>query len=218
MKKIYLFSGPGATEGFSKELLEELNIDLKNTKSITFITSSPNNHDKNLKFIYGGEGITGMINHLKEVHSFEQVNVIDDLNKDKNAIINSDVVYLLGGNHETQLNFIKENNFDEALKKFDGILLCTSCGAMNIARKSYYSKDEDIPKSFFYDGIGLIDITIDPHFDINNQEQVNENLKMSSNHMIYGVPNDAGIKIINNKLKLIGKIYIFEDGNLRIGE
>ena len=53
MKKIYLFSGPGTTEGFSKKILEELSIDLKDAKSITFIASSPTNHDKNLKFIYG---------------------------------------------------------------------------------------------------------------------------------------------------------------------
>ena len=87
MKKIYLFSGPGTTEGFSKKILEELSIDLKDAKSITFIASSPTNHDKNLKFIYGSEKITGMINHLKLIHTFEQINVIDDLNKNKNTII-----------------------------------------------------------------------------------------------------------------------------------
>lgn len=218
MKKIYLLSGPGTTEGFSKKLLEELSIDLKDAKSITFIASSPNNHDKNLKFIYGSEKITGMINHLKMAHTFERINVVDDLNKNKNVIINSDVVYLLGGNPESQLKFIKENNFDEVLKEFDGILLCTSCGAMNIAEKGYYSKDEDVSESYFYDGIGLVDITIDPHFDINNEEQVNEALKMSSNHTIYGVPNDSGIKVEGDMLKLIDTIYIFEDGNIRVGE
>ena len=218
MKKIYLFSGPGTTEGFSKKILEELSIDLKDAKSITFIASSPTNHDKNLKFIYGSEKITGMINHLKLIHTFEQINVIDDLNKNKNTIINSDVVYLLGGNPESQLEFIKENNFDGVLKEFDGILLCTSCGAMNIAEKGYYSKDEDVSESYFYDGIGLIDITIDPHFDINNEEQVNEALKMSSSHTIYGVPNDSGIKVEGGMLKLIGTIYIFEHGNRRVGE
>ena len=218
MKKIYLLSGPGTKEGFSKKILEELNTDLKDAKSITFIASSPSNHDKNLKFIYGSENIIGMINHLKLIHTFEKINVIDDLNKNKNVIINSDVVYLLGGNHESQLKFIKENNLGEVLKEFDGILLCTSCGAMNIAEKGYYSKDENVSDSYFYDGIGLINRTIDPHFDINNEGQVNEALKMSSNHIIYGVPNDSGIKVEKGILKLIGTIYIFEDGNMRVGE
>ena len=214
MKKIYLFSGPGTTEGFSKKILEELSIDLKDAKSITFIASSPTNHDKNLKFIYGSEKITGMINHLKLIHTFEQINVIDDLNKNKNTIINSDVVYLLGGNPESQLEFIKENNFDGVLKEFDGILLCTSCGAMNIAEKGYYSKDEDVSESYFYDGIGLIDITIDPHFDINNEEQVKEIKANSKNIKIIGLPNDSAIVISNNNVKYIGTVYIFENGSL----
>ena len=218
MKKIYLLSGPGTTEGFSKNLLNEMKKDLKDTKTISFIASSPNKHQKNLDFVYGAEGITGMINHLKEIHTFEQINIIDELNKDKNILINSDVIYLLGGNHETQLEFIKDNSFDKILKEFNGILLCTSCGAMNIAKKGYYSKDEEESESFFYDGIGLIDITIDPHFDINNKEQVSEAIKMSSIHKIYGVPNDSGIKIENNEIKEIGNIYIFDKQNLSNGE
>lgn len=216
MKKIYLLSGPETTEEFSKKIIDELKKDLKNTKSITFITSSPNNHDKNLEFIYGTENIKGMINHLKLAHTFKQVNVIDDLNKNKNIIIDSDVVYLLGGNFKSQLNFLKENGLADVLKKFDGILLCTSCGAMNIAKKAYYSKDKNIPKSFFYAGIGLIDVTIDPHFDINNKKQVNEALKMSSNCIIYGIPNDSCIKIVDGTLYLIGTIYIFKNGKMII--
>ena len=159
-----------------------------------------------------------MINHLKKIHTFEQVNIVDDLSKDINIIANSDVVYLLGGNYETQLNFIIENKFDEILKDFNGILLCTSCGAMNVAKKGYYSKDEDVTNSFFYNGIGLTNVTIDPHFDINNQEQINEAKKMSYNHLIYGVPNDSCIKANNDNLKFIGKIYTFKNGNMIVGE
>ena len=100
------------------------------------------------------------------------------------------------------------------LKEFDGILLCTSCGAMNIAEKGYYSKDEDVSESYFYDGIGLIDITIDPHFDINNEEQVKEIKANSKNIKIIGLPNDSAIVISNNNVKYIGTVYIFENGSL----
>ncbi len=216
MKKIYLLSGPGKKEGFSKELSQALKVDLKSAKSIAFIASSPMDHDKNLKFVYGSKEAVGIINHLKEIHIFEQVNIIDDLNKNQDVISNSDVVYLLGGNYKTQLDFIMKNGFDKTLKEYNGIILCTSCGAMNIAKKGYYSKDEDLCDSFFYDGIGLIDITIDPHFDIKNQEQVNEAKKMSFSHVIYGLPNDAGIKITNDDVKIIGNIYVFKDGNMKV--
>ena len=55
-----------------------------------------------------------------------------------------------------------------------------------------------------------------PHFDIKNQEQVNEAKKMSFSHVIYGLPNDAGIKITNDDVKIIGNIYVFKDGNMKV--
>lgn len=212
MKTIYLLSGPGTTESFSNVVFSKLYKDLKNVKTISFIASSPENHEKNMNFVYGNEKITGMINHLKDFANFEQISIVDDENKYLD--INSDVIYLLGGNYETQLNFIKENKFDEILKNYNGILLCTSCGAMNVAEYGYYSKDDDIKKSFFYNGLGLTNITIDPHFEIESDIQVEEAKKMSFEHIVYGVPNSSCIKISNNNVEMIGKIYEFNNGNV----
>ncbi len=85
---------------------------------------------------------------------------------------------------------------------------------MNIAKYGYYSKDDDIEKSFFYEGIGLTNITIDPHFEIENEIQVKEDRKMSFEHVIYGVPNSSCIRINNNKVEMIGKVYEFNNGNV----
>lgn len=186
--------------------------DLKDTKTITFIASSSKNHEKNISFVYGNDKITGMINHLKRFADFKIVNIVDE--KNKYLDINSDVIYLLGGNYETQLSFIKENRFDEILKNYNGILLCTSCGAMNVAKYGYYSKDDDIIESLFYEGIGLTNITIDPHFEIENEIQVKEDRKMSFERVIYGVPHSSCIRINNNNVEMIGKIYEFNNGNI----
>ena len=212
MKKIYLLSGPGTIEGFSNVVSKELEKDLKDAKTITFISSSPEKHEKNINFIYGNDKIAGMINHLKEIANFKVVNIVDD--KNKNLDINSDVIYLLGGNYETQLNFIIENKLDEILKNYRGILLCTSCGAMNVAKYGYYSKDDDIKKSFFYKGLGFTNITIDPHFEIENDIQVEEAKKMSFEHVIYGVPNSSCIKVSDDNIEMIGKVYEFNNGNV----
>ena len=212
MKKIYLLSGPGTIEGFSNVVSKELEKDLKDAKTITFISSSPEKHEKNINFVYGNDKIAGMINHLKEIVNFKVVNIVDD--KNKNLDINSDVIYLLGGNYETQLNFITENKLDEILKNYRGILLCTSCGAMNVAECGYYSKDEDIKKSFFYKGLGFTNITIDSHFEIENDIQVEEAKKMSFEHVIYGVPNSSCIKVSDGNIEMIGKVYEFNNGNV----
>lgn len=96
------------------------------------------------------------------------------------------------------------------------ILIGVSAGSMNMAIKGYYSSDKDYPKTWFYDGIGLVDITIDPHFDINNLEWVNENKKYSYIHEIVGLPNESTIIIDNNdSINYIGEYYVFHDGEIK---
>ena len=37
---------------------------------------------------------------------------------------------------------------------------------------------------------------------------------MSFEHVIYGVPNSSCIRINNNKVEMIGKVYEFNNGNV----
>lgn len=214
-KKIYMMSGPIKNVGFSKDIQEELKKDLRNIHKISFIASSPDNHEETLKYVYGNSSIIGILDYLNMIIPLNDVvvNIVD--NKNKELDLTSDVIYLLGGNYKTQLAFLKENNYFEKLQEYKGILLGTSCGAMNIAKKGYYSKDKEINESFFYEGLALVDITIDPHFDINNKNQVNEIKKMSIDNIIYGVSDFSSIIIENNKLKYIGKIYLVKDGIIK---
>ena len=220
MKKIYLLSGPGSKEGFSDEIVVRLRKDLEGKKKVAFIASSPKSYDKNDLFVNGNnDNIVGMKNHLKKVMDIEDITIIDERisNEDgKNAILNADVVYLLGGDPFTQLEYIKTNNYDDTLKEYDGIILGTSAGAMNMSEKGYYSKDEDYPDSFFYDAMGMTDITIDPHFEIDNEEQIKEAEIFSKEHIIVGLPNSSAIRIEDKQIEYIGKCYIFENGTMTI--
>lgn len=218
MKKIYLLSGPGTQEGFSEEIKNYMKKDFNKKKQITFIASSPDNYSKNELFVYGnGENIVGMKNHLKEVVNLEEITILDsriDSGKGKEIILNSEIVYLLGGNPFNQLEYLRENGYDKILDKYQGLLLGSSCGAMNLAREGYYSKDDDYDKSFFYEGINLVDITIDPHFDINNDDQVEEAIKFSKINKIVGLPNESAIRIEGKEVTYINKCFIFENGIL----
>lgn len=218
MKIIYLLSGPETKKGFSEEIKSYLKEDFKNKKQITFIASSPDDYERNDLYVNGnGENIVGMKNHLKEVANLEKINILDariDSKAGKELILNSEIVYLLGGNPFTQLDYLKENGYDETLKKYDGLLLGTSAGAMNLAKESYYSKDEDYDKSFFYKGINLVDITIDPHFNITNKEQVKEAKYSSKTNKIIGLPNESTIRITNNEVTYINKCFVFDNGVL----
>lgn len=218
MKIIYLLSGPGKKDGFSKEIIDYMKKDFKNKRKITFIPSSSNDYLKNDLYVHGnGDNIVGIINHLKEVADLDEINILDkriNIDTGKQILLNSEIIYLLGGNPFTQLEYIKLSGYDKVLEKFNGLILGTSAGAMNLAHSAYYSKDEDFDKSIFYNALGLIDITIDPHFDINNKEQVDEIIKNSIHREIIGLPNESSIRISDNKIDFIGKYYKVIDKKL----
>ena len=214
MKTIYLLSGP-INDEFDKEIKKHLKKDLKGLKSITFIASTPDKSSKTDSYVYGNnDNIKGLLYALKDISNFTKVTVLDNrINSGKDIILNSDVIYLMGGDPITQNKYLRDNDYDKVLKNYKGIILGTSAGAMNMATKAYYSKDDDYDKSFFFDGIGIVNITIDPHFNINNKEQVKEAKKNSKINKIYGLPNQSAIRICKS-ITYIGKCYIFNNGEL----
>lgn len=218
MRIVYLLSGPGKTEGFSENIKSYLKKDLKSLKKITFIASSKDNYDKNELFVYGNnDSITGLKNHLSDIMDIKQINILDsrtNLEDGKKIIKDSDVIYLMGGNPFTQIEYINDNGYNFLLKDFQGVILGTSAGAMNLAKYSYYSKDEDYENSLFYKGLEIVDVTIDPHFDINNEEQVNEAKEYSKEHKIIGLPNESAVRIENDDIKYINKCFLFNSGKM----
>ena len=214
MSIIYLLSGPNKDTGFSKEIKEILKQDLKNKKSIAFIPTTPSDYSKTELYVYGNNNnVIGIIPLLQEISSLKDINIIDNrVSKEeaKKIIPNSDVLYLLGGNPFNQLEYLQKENYDNLIKEFSGIIIGTSAGAMNLAKEAYYSKDEELKESMFYQALGLVDITIDPHFDINNKEQISEIIKNSNHKRIVGLPEESGIRIANKNISYINKCYQFE--------
>lgn len=222
MSIIYLLSGPGKSTGFPKKIKEQLKEDFISKKNIVFIPTTPDNFEKNDLYVYGNnESITGIINYLKEISKLENVDIIDyrmSNQEAKKSIEEADILYLLGGNPFTQIEYLRKQKYDKVIKNFSGIIIGTSAGAMNLGKVVYCSKDEDFIESSFYKGLGLVDITIDPHFDINNEEQVKEIKINSKKRRIIGLPNDSAIIISNKQVKYIGTVYLFENDELIIEE
>jgi len=217
---IYLISGPHKTKGFNKKITENLKRDLEGSKILTFIASTPDNYEKNDLFVNGNDDdIPGIKSFIKKISLIEKFNILDNRTTKEqgiNILKNSDIIYLLGGYPITQIEHLKQNNYDEIIKNFNGIILGTSAGAMNLSTLAYYSKDEDYDKSFFYTGIGLTDITIDPHFDIEDKERVQEAIINSQNKKIVGVPNESAIKIDhNNQIYYLNDCYEISNGSIK---
>ena len=122
---------------------------------------------------------------------------IVDLDKDNvNIILDYDIIYGLGGNVTNLIELIKNTNFKELLIKFlgKGIYIGESAGSIILSdnvKYIYDIKKGTKPKYDIeldsYEGLGLIDMYIFPHYQklnntikdkINNYE-INNNIKIT---------------------------------------
>lgn len=63
-------------------------------------------------------------------------------------------------------------------------------------------------------GMGLIEFSIEPHFNINNKEVLEDLKKYSEETKIYALEDDAYIIIENKEMKFFGNIYLIENKNV----
>jgi len=185
---IYLFS---QIDFESKELLKRLKEELNGKEKMIFITSDPNDYKKI------DRETKELIKYFKKM-KIKEFNVID-YRATKYATIkhieNADIILFMSGIPLTQMNFIKEYEIDELINGFKGVLIGISAGAMNMAFEVYWLKDEkrSHPKTKVYNGLGLTDVVIDPHFDISDEARIKDFLKPKIE--ITGLPDESYIKI-----------------------
>lgn len=217
MKNIILLSGPDKTKYFSKEISKEIKEKVDQPTNMVVIPADPNNYIKNDKQFNGNESVIGVFKTFKKIFPDLNIILLDnrvDSEIGLNELKKADIIYLLGGNPFVQLEYLQKSNYSDTICNTNALIIGVSAGSMNLAIDSYYSKDEDYPESIIYKGLGIVDITVDPHFDINNEEQVNEIIINSKKRRIIGLPNDSAVIISNNDVKYIGNIYLFENGEL----
>lgn len=116
-----------------------------------------------------------------------------------------------------------KNDMKEIIRDANGIVIGISAGAINLGKISVCSKDtlKGIEKTSIYKGIGRIEYTFEPHFNMKSDFELNPELKyISSRIKLYVISNDIEIKILDNKYEVVeGNMYIIENKNVKeIGE
>ncbi|MDD3186896.1 MAG: Type 1 glutamine amidotransferase-like domain-containing protein [Bacilli bacterium] len=214
MSKKYLFSGGDL---FTEEQIKVLRQDLKGKSNLVSI-GAKREYEKNDKYFYG----TIDTNSVEKQFSFSDLNqfsLIDGRTPRKEGLElleKADIIYLQGGDPFAQLDYIRNNNYDKFLKDYKGIIIGFSAGSMNLSKISFYSKDEDYPETCFYEGLGLVNITIDPHFDITDNSRINELKECSLKKEIIGLPDNSLIIVDeNDNIIEYGANYKYSNGALR---
>lgn len=222
MKSIFMTSGPNFSikkENGERRAIRLDNVDLvANLKSeiekydnLVFICSTPDEYEKNDSFasiITKSLSLSGL--------KFAMSDLIDSRNWlfTKSLVSNADLIVLLGGDPLEQMEFFNSIQLKEKLKHFNGCLLGISAGTINMANKVYCSKDDDIDESLIYKGLGLVDISVEPHFDVSDLNRINEVLIPDSQRTSFiAIPDESFILVKEGNVKIFGDAYSFKEGS-----
>lgn len=205
LRKIsYLFSGINYEKGFNDNQIATLKKDILTNSIITFIPSSLDN------YIDNDNRSKKIIEYFNKIDiNFRETYLLDgriEKTDAKKHIEKSDIIFLLGGNPVKQMRLINFFDIKNDIKK-TGIVIGVSAGAMNLAKKIVY-KDELQNETYAYDGIGITEIFVYPHLNIEDKNYLKELLEVSKQNKLYTLNNEAFIKIENEKKYIEGEYYI----------
>ena len=201
-------------------LVDNIKCNIKNNKGLLFIPSDMNDEErpqKNFDILVDSLKLSGV--------NFQNTYLLTLDNKEKleEYISDSSLIFLSGGVTYTQHLLFEELNLSELLKKYDGLIIGQSAGAINLADNVYNSPESLEEKNIYFKGLGLTDINIEPHFelDIDTKDQLelyqrNHILKESNNRIIYGIPDGSYILINDKNTYIYGESYLIKDGKIAL--
>ena len=169
----YYCSGFDINNAFGHGLGEMFKKELKDTRSVVYIPGSPNKIEK-AKEKY----IPAFVEHFKNVGiEFDETNLIEpNLTKEeaKRMIQNADFIMLMGGDPFAQRDLCRDLDILEDLKKFDGVMMGFSAGAMLMSKYMIIVPcSEEYPDFHIEEGLNFDELSIYPHNNTTQDEYPN---------------------------------------------
>jgi len=144
---------------------------------------------------------------------FKRHDVIDnrmDPSLAARLIHDASCVFLMGGYPKLQLELIRNTNLDVPIRHTDAAVLGLSAGSINMAKRSLATKESPIP----YDGLGLADITVKPHFEPEDQQVLSTLLHISTELPICAMEDDSAIFVTGGRICHTGQIHWIHKGKM----
>ncbi|WP_455717949.1 Type 1 glutamine amidotransferase-like domain-containing protein [Anaerosporobacter sp.] len=192
------------SNGFNDEIAEQFRKIIIKRNKFAFIASEFEKiheiTDKYFEFF---------LNMFKEkgIH-FEKAYVVDGrMTKEeaKKAVAEADVIWLSGGDTPTEFNYILKYGLDKIIKDHNGVVIGMSAGSINLAETAICTVSCEHNKQEIYSGLGCVNISVKPHFDITKVSA--EVLELAKKYIIYGLCDDSIIVCTDEKIEFYGEVY-----------
>lgn len=194
---------------FPCEIAERLKATLCSCESLVFVSAWPSDYEQNDA---DSDGMHEMF--VEWGLGFGCHCVIDERTDAATAaelIRSADCVFFMGGHPGLQFGLIQNLGIDKAICESDSTVLGVSAGSINMARRSLDTKESLVP----YDGMGLADVTIKPHFEPENKQVLADLLQVSAELPIYATTDNSAIFVVGGKTEFIGEIYLVDKGEIK---
>ena len=127
-------------------------------------------------------------------------------------LVGADIVYLPGGLPDRMLDRIREFGLEERIRRFPGILIGYSAGAMVQLGEYHISPDEDYPEFVYREGLGVLDgFYFEPHYEGNpEQDEAIRRVLRERGRPVYATAFASGAIIIEDgKMETVGDVRVF---------
>lgn len=193
---------------FPPDVAERLRKELTYRDSLIFISAWPDDPARNDS---DSEGMYHMF--LEYGLPFAKHGVIDSRTAASQAvelIQEASCIFLMGGHPGLQFQLIRDRGLDTAICDSTAVVLGVSAGAINMAKRSLDTKESPIP----YEGLGLADVTVKPHFVPEDPQVLPVLLQISTELPICAMEDNSAIFVADGDISYIGKIYWIDKGKI----
>jgi peptidase E len=133
----------------------------------------------------------------------------DTLKEVTRKVERSDLIYLPGGLASVLVERLKNRSVDRLLRKYDGVVVGRSAGALALGKKCVVTKNRRKPTSMIISGLGLVDFSVKAHYKPSKDGELK---RLSKEETIYAIPERSALVYDNDALSFIGNVYLFQNG------
>ena len=177
--------------------------------ALVFVSAWPEDHERN------EQDSAGMYQMFLEYGlSFANYDVIDSGTEASRAvelIQEGSCLFLMGGHPGKQRQLIRELGLERAIRDSSAAVLGVSAGAINMAARSLDTKESPVP----YEGLGLADITVKPHFSQEDGQVLSLLREISGELPICAMEDESAIFVSGNRVSHVGRIHWVDKGEVR---
>ncbi len=178
---------PYETKEIDEEIVRLSNKSNPNLLFISIASSNPDEYFKGIKNVFSKLGCN--VSHLDINKSYDEI---------KDSILNTDIIYVGGGNTKHLMEVLKDKKIDELLiEAYNKGIVCSGLSAGSYC---WFKCNYDL-----IEGMNVINAINCVHYDVKDNVAKNKlyDVVRNKNLVAYALDNQVALKIIDDKISVI---------------